>query len=160
MPKVDFSQIDDVQDYTPIPADKYPCVLEEVQEAQTQNQDEMWKLRWRVDGGKYAGRVVFDNMVFSQAALKRVKLICSRLGLDVSGELNLTPAMVKGRKALVSVEIEEYEDDSGNTKARNIVPFAGYERIDGDEAPAGKKAKGKTWPQNEDEDAGEGNLAF
>lgn len=155
MPKIDFNKVDDVQDYSPIPEGKYLCTVENVEEARTQYQDEMWKLRFRVADGKYAGRIIFDNMVFSEAALKRVKLICSRLGIDVSKELDLTPAMVKGQSCQLTVEIEEYEDAEGNTKSRNVVPFAGYERAEGD-VPAGKPEK--TWPQNED--AGEQDLAF
>lgn len=154
MPKIDFSRIDDVQDYSPIPAGKYLCAVENVEEAQTQNGDEMWKLRFRVADGKHTGRMIFDNMVFSEAALKRVKLICSRLGLDVSKELDLTPAAIKGRACLLTVDIEDYEDSEGKTKKRNVVPFAGYERAEGE---ASQGTSGKTWPQDDD---GEENLAF
>lgn len=128
MPKVDFSKIDDVQDFSPLPPGKYPCRLVEVEEAKTQYDDEMWKLRFQVASGPHAGRFIFDNLVFSEAAIKRAKLICSRLGLDVSRELDLTTAMLKGRACQVTVEVEDYEDQQGKTKKRNVVPFAGYER--------------------------------
>ena len=128
MPKIDFAKVDDVQDFTPLPAGKYPCRLAEIEEATTHAGDEMWKLRFEVARGEHAGRLVFDNLVFSQAAMKRVKLICSRLGLDVSKELDLKPEMLKGRTANLTVEIEPYEDSEGRTKQRNVVPFAGYER--------------------------------
>ena len=128
MPKVDFSKIDDVQDFSPLPAGKYPCKLVEVEEARTQYDDEMWKLRFQVASGQYAGRFIFDNLVFSEAAIKRAKLICSRMGINVSGELNLTTDMLKGRACQVTVDVEDYEDKEGKTKKRNVVPFAGYER--------------------------------
>ena len=128
MPKVDFSKIDDVQDFSPLPAGKYPCKLVEVEEARTQYDDEMGKLRFQVASGQYAGRFIFDNLVFSDAAIKRAKLICGRLGLNVSGELNLTTDMLKGRACQVTVDVEDYEDKEGKTKKRNVVPFAGYER--------------------------------
>ncbi len=128
MPKVDFSKIDDVQDFSPLPPGKYPCRLVEVEEAKTQYDDEMWKLRFQVASGPHAGRFIFDNLVFSEAAIKRAKLICSRLGLDVSGELELTPEMLKGRACQVTVDVQDYEDQEGKTKKRNVVPFAGYER--------------------------------
>ena len=99
-------------------------------EATTQNGDDMWKLKFVVESGEHRGRYIFDNMVFSDAALKRAKLICSRLGLDVSGELNLTPSVITDRTCNVTVDIEEYEDHKGNIKKRNVVPFAGYERAD------------------------------
>lgn len=130
MPRIDFDTVDDVQDFSPLPDGKYLCRVTEVEEAATQYGDEMWKVRFVVDAGPHRGRYIFDNMVFSEAALKRVKLICSRLGLNVSGALDLTSASIKGRSCYVTVETEEYEDQEGNTKRRNVVPFAGYERAD------------------------------
>ena len=128
MPKVDFSTVDDVEDFSPLPEGKYLCRLTGIEEASTQYGDELWKLRFEVIEGEHAGRYIFDNMVFSQAALKRVKLICSRLGLDVSGEIDLTPALLEGRTVWVEAQTEEYEDKEGRKKKRNVVPFAGYER--------------------------------
>jgi hypothetical protein len=130
MPRIDFSTVEDAQDFSPLPDGKYLCRLAEVEEAGTQYGDEMWKLRFVVAEGPHKGRRIFDNMVFSEAALKRVKLICSRLGLDVSGELDLTPEAIKDRTCYVTVETDEYEEDEGKMKRRNIVPFAGYERAD------------------------------
>jgi len=127
MPKVDFGHIDDLQDFTPLPAGKYLCKLIGIEEARTQYDDEMWKLKFQVSDGQHAGRFIFDNLVFSEAALKRAKLICSRLGLDVSGEMDLTPEMLKNRTCHLTVQTEEYEDDEGRRKMRNVVPFAGYD---------------------------------
>ena len=137
MPKIDFSHVGDVQDFSPVPAGKYLCRLVGIEEASTQNGDEMWKLRFEIIKGPHANRLIFDNLVFSEAALKRVKLICSRLGLDVSKELDLTPELIKGRVAILTVATEPYEDAEGRKKQRNTVPFAGYERAsDSDEAPS------------------------
>lgn len=143
MPKIDFNKVDDVQDFSPLPDGKYLCRVVEVEEATTQYGDEMWKLRFAVESGPQRGRYIFDNLVFSEAALKRVKLICSRLGLDVSGKLDLTPALISGRSCHVTVATEAYEDQEGKTKRRNVVPFAGYESAeaqseaekDGDPSP-------------------------
>ena len=133
MPKIDFSKVDDVQDFTPLPDDRYLCQLGEIEEDTTQYNDEMWKLKFEVIEGEYSGRFIFDNLVFSEAALKRAKLICSRLGLDVSAEIDLTPDLLKGRKCYVLVTTEEYENDEGETKKRNVVSFAGYESVEGAE---------------------------
>lgn len=155
MPRIDFNRVDDVQDFSPLPDGRYLCRLAEVEEAATQYGDEMWKLRFVVESGPHRGRYIFDNMVFSDAALKRVKLICSRLGLDVSGELDLTPSLIKGRRCYVTVETEEYEDYEGNTKQRNVVPFAGYDRADGAPATVSPKAE-----QAGGEDDSESDLPF
>lgn len=130
MPKIDFSKVNDVQDFTPLPAGRYLARLVGIEEASTQHGDEMWKLRFEVVDGPHAGRFIFDNLVFSDAAMKRVKLICSRLGLDVSKELELSPETLKGRTARLTVEVEPYEDQEGRSKQRNVVPFAGYERAE------------------------------
>lgn len=156
MPIIDFSKVDEAQDYTPLPAGKYLCSVSEVQEASTQYGDEMWKLKFLVHSDPYQGRYIFDNMVFSAAALKRVKLICSRLGINTSGEIDLTPITIIGKSCYVTVGIEEYEDQEGNMKKRNVVPFAGYESVDaGDRShknakPAtAKNAKAKVELANE-----------
>ena len=148
MPQIDFRTIEDAQDFTPLPDGKYVCRLDTVEEAATQHGDEMWKLRFKVADGPYQDRLLFDNLVFSEAALKRVKLICARLGLDVSGTLDLTPDLLIGRTCTLTVETEEYEDQEGNVKTRNVIPFAGYERADAATAPA------------EGEDASEDQLPF
>ncbi len=139
MPKIDFNKVDDVQDFTPLPDGKYACTVVGIEEGATQHGDEMWRLRLVVESGPCRGRYIFDNLVFSEAAMRRVKLVCSRLGLDVSQELDLTPALVKGRSCQVTVGTEEYVDHEGKTKRRNVVPFAGYDRADqrASSAPAG-----------------------
>lgn len=140
MPKIDFSNVDDVQDFSPLPDGKYLCQLSGIEKTSTQNGDEMWKLRFEVVQEDHIGRLIFDNMVFSEAALKRVKLICSRLGLDVSGELDITPHLLEGRRCYISVLTEEYEDNEGKIKKRNVVPFAGYERAENSGEDSGKKS--------------------
>jgi hypothetical protein len=116
MPKIDFNKIDDVVDFSPLPPGKYMCKLADIEEASTQGGDEMWNLKFQVIDGEHTGRYVFDRLVFSQAALKRVKLVCSRLGINVDGELDLTPQMLAGRTCLLSIQNEEYEDNEGNKK--------------------------------------------
>ena len=156
MPTIDFNTVDDIQDFSPLPEGTYFCRLSQVEEATTQNGHDMWKLRFVVEAGDYQGRYIFDNMVFSEAALKRAKLICFRLGLDVSGELNLTPSVITDRTCNVTVDIEEYKvEETGLTKKRNVVPFAGYERAD--EAVAGVQASNA---QGESEDDSEEDLPF
>lgn len=152
MPRIDFNNVDDVQDFSPLPDGKYLCRVAEVQVSATQYGDEMWKLRFVVEQGPHRGRFLFDNLVFSNAAMKRVKLICSRLGLDVSRELDLTPALIEGRSCSVTVETEDYEDTEGHPRRRNVVPFAGYERADPAAAtPAAGNAGGGGEDDSEDD---------
>lgn len=138
MPKIDFSTIEDAKSFTPVPEGSYHCEVAAVEQTTTNRGDEMWKLKLKVLEGEHEGRHLFDNLVFSPAALKRVKFVCTRLGLDTSGELDLTPAMLRGRTALVTVQIEQYVDDEGRERSRNKIPFDAYEAVgtaagDGDE---------------------------
>jgi Protein of unknown function (DUF669) len=134
MPRIDFSSVEDAKDYTPIPEGEYLCRIDKVEEALTGAGNEMWKLRLAVVSGEHKGRFLFDNLVFSEKALKRAKFVCRCLGVDVSGEIDLTPEMIVGKQANVRVEIEEYVDDEGHEKKRNRVPFAGYDKTEDDDA--------------------------
>ena len=127
MPKFNFDDIEDIEQFAPLPVGRYLCHVVEVEEARTKYGDEMWKLRLVVEAGPQRGRYIFDNLVFSDAAMKRVKLVCSRLGLDVAGEIDLEPSAIQGRRCYVTVGIEEYQDQEGTSRRRNVVPFAGYD---------------------------------
>lgn len=134
MLKVDFSRVDDLQDFSPLPDGKYLCRLSEIEEAITRYGDDLWKLKFEVVKGEFTGRFIFDNMVLSKAALKRAKFICSKLGINVTGECELTPELLKSRRCYISVLTEGYEDAEGRIKKRNTVPFAGYEYAGDEEA--------------------------
>ncbi len=151
MPRINFSTVDDATDFTPLPEGTYACRIDSVEEARTSRGDEMWKLRLVVTEGEYAGRLIFDNLVFSEKALKRVKFVCSRLGLDVSGELDLTPAMIHGKTCRVRVEIEEYVDEEEKEKTRNRVPFAGYVAAASDVDGAAGSEEGATDGDGDDD---------
>ena len=127
MVSVNFADINDVQDFEPLPDGQYQCKLADVTEATTKNGHEMWRLKFVVTEGEHASRYIFDNAVFSKAALPRVKLICACLGLDVTGAVDLNLEDLLDRCCTVSVYGDEYEDFEGYTKSTNRVPFDGYE---------------------------------
>ncbi len=126
MPRINFATIDAIANFAPLPDGEYPSILSDIETDVTRAGDPMWKLRWTVEGGEFAGRLLFDNLVFSAKALPRVKLICESCGLDVSGEVDLEPAMLLEKRARITTYIEEYVDDNGATKARNRIPYDGY----------------------------------
>ena len=126
MPKINFDTVDAISDFAPLPDGEYICSLSDIETDVTRAGDPMWKLRWTVEEGECAGRLLFDNLVFSAKALPRVKLICESCGLDVSGEIDLEPAMLLEKRSRITTYIEEYVDDSGATKARNRIPYDGY----------------------------------
>ena len=135
MPRIDFSTVEDAKTFTPVPEGTYLCEVNSVEQTTTNKGDEMWKVRLKILEGPHAGRFLFDNLVFSPAAMKRVKLACSRLGLDTTGELDLTPKMLRGRTAVVTVQIEDFVDDEGRERQRNRIPFDGYESVESERRP-------------------------
>jgi hypothetical protein len=131
MPKIEFDKIDDANIYEPIPAGRYLCELAEIKETATKNGDEMWELKFVVlESGLYENRIIFDRMVFSEKAMPRIKLICSRLGIDTTRSMDLLPANLLYKRCYLHVVIEDYTDYEGIQKKRNIVPYAGYEKME------------------------------
>ncbi len=132
MPEYDFSKVDDARDFSPLPPGDYPCRLAAIDpNERTKAGDEMWKLRFVVKEGDYRGRLIFDRISFGEAALPRVKLLCSALGLDVAGKVDLEPELLIDREVLVTVENQSYFDRrEGKEKKSNKVVFAGYSSIE------------------------------
>jgi len=143
MAKVNMGKVEDAQDFTPIPDGEYLARVAEVDDTKpTQANDEMWRIRYEILEGEYAGRYIFDNLVFSAKALKRVKLVFSRLGLDVTQdqEAEWLPAMIQDKQVKITVITEEYEAEGGTKKKRNSIPYAGFERVEGGVSPDGSQA--------------------
>ncbi|MCP4662410.1 MAG: DUF669 domain-containing protein [bacterium] len=130
--RIDFTQVNDVDEFSPIPDGEHVVHVSDIETDVTRGGDEMWKLRLQVEGGEFDGRLLFDNMVFSQKAMSRVKLICASFGLDVSGTIDLDPSMLLEKRALVTTYQEEYEDDRGQRKVTNRIPFDGYSPVLGE----------------------------
>lgn len=130
-PQVNFDDVPDPEDFSPVPPGRYECRISDVEEATSKNGNLMWNLTLTIEDGEYYGRRIFDRLVFAEKALPRVKLVCQRLGLDTEGTVDLVPSMLRGKKAIVSVEIETYTNDAGEERKRNVVPFSGYIPEDG-----------------------------
>ncbi len=124
MPVIDFDNAE-----APIPPDRYLVEITGVDQGRTKAGAEMWTLRLVVQSGEYSGAEIWDRLVFSPAAMKRVRVLCAALGLDTSGQLALEPWMLKGKRVFVRTRIENY-----NGEDRTAVEFLGYEA-----APEGER---------------------
>lgn len=131
MPSIDFSVIDEARSFEPIPEGQYRAEVSDVAESVTKSGGEMWTLAFRIIDGDHAGRLVYDRLIFTEKVMPRVKLVCSRLGLDVTGAVELAPAMLLNRTCLLTVEVGQYEDAAGVLKDTNQVPWGGYDTDSG-----------------------------
>lgn len=129
MINLDWNSVSD-DDGTLLPEGKYLVRVIGVREKTTRSGDVMWQLTLSVQDGEHEGAHLWDNVIFSQKALRRAKLIFSSLGFITEGEQELTPDMLKGRRCIVSVLVEEYEG-----RERNAVAFWGYESVPEEDVP-------------------------
>lgn len=114
-----------------IPAGQYKCSVVHIithddggNPIKTSSMDEMWKIRFHVDEGMYQGALLYDNLIFSEKGFKRAKFICKRLGLEMTGEFELSPDMLIGKKGIVTVVMGEYMG-----QPKNEIPYGGYDYI-------------------------------
>ena len=106
--RYNFKEIADSQDFSLVPLGKYPARLkidafqhdqlgnlmtdgagEPVPHLTTKG-NELWKLQFEILNTTSAGRIVFDNLNFSNGGLKRVKVMFVRAGFpdDYEGEVD------------------------------------------------------------------------
>jgi len=120
MPKVDFPNIKD-SNFRIVPEGEYDCELTEIEQQTSKNSNEMWQMCFEILEGEYKGVKVFDRLVFTEKALWKIKMICSRLGFDVSKELELEPDMLIGSMCKLAISSEEYEKRDGTKTKKNVI---------------------------------------
>jgi len=135
MVKINFKDVPDAEEFEVLPDGEYMVEVSGVEEKETKGGDTYWNLKHVVIEGEHEGRFIFDNITFNDKGLPRVKLVFSRLGIDVSGKIEIEPEDLVGERAYVTVAAQEYDG-----KTRSKVEFAGYRKID-DEGEAGEEEK-------------------
>ncbi len=141
MPRCDVRTIDEASEYTPIPdGTVVPCTCDEVTPKKTKSGEDMWSIKWAVISGEYEGKSFYDNLVFTEAAMNRVKMVAKRVArIDVdAGPFDFEPNHLIGKRAQIEVEINEYSDKEGKKKRNNRPTYAGYDYYN-DGAPADEK---------------------
>ena len=134
---VNWEEVPDSTGYAPIPDGEYLMAVDSIQEKQTAKGDTMWALTLVVKGEQHNGRKIFDNLTWSTEGLKRVKFVLRRLGLELSGEQEVTMEDVIGRSAYVTVFQDSYFSEKHQREMKkNSVPFDGYRKAEGGAATA------------------------
>lgn len=144
--RLDFSNVEDVEDLRAVPEGEYACKVAEVRVSQSPSGHTRWGLRWEVTQGPFVGRTAcWDSLHWTERGLPRAKFVLRVLGFDVSGALDVEAGDLEGRQALVSCASEERADPvSGARRIQNRVPFTGYKPFQGNGGgPAAAKGRPK-----------------
>jgi hypothetical protein len=132
---IDFSQVDDSQNFSLVPLGQYP-ILMHVEAYQTdeqknfkldadnekvfwttQNGDPKWNLRLEILEGPHKGVELLDNLNFSVGGLKRVKVLYVRGGFGEStDEVDLVPDDFDSTFWLANVEKHEVVLQNGKIR--------------------------------------------
>jgi hypothetical protein len=126
--ELDFSRIEETENFLAVPPGEYLCRVVEVREGWTRGGDERWSVRLEVADGEYAGKTAaWDFMAFGERAVRRSRHVLAAFGFETDGVLTVVPEDLVGRSALVRVVAEENVDSlTGNRQVRPRVPYEGY----------------------------------
>lgn len=138
--ELDFTDTDELRDYVTVPEGTYLCEVALVQPGTTRSGDVRWGIRLVVAEGDFVGRqAAWDGLVFSDRGMPRVRLVLSALGIPCNGRVEIEPADLVGRTAMVAIRPQESDDPvSGHRVRRNEVPYDGYRPA---EAPGSSAAE-------------------
>lgn len=114
---VDFNAVEDTG-FEALPKGMYPCVISECDFTYSQSAgNPMWTLQLEVSEGEYAGRKLFNHLVFKGAGLGITKQNLGRIrpdllesAFDPSDEEVIASMLGLGVKAKVTVRKYEGED--------------------------------------------------
>lgn len=115
MPKINFAAVKGVE---PVPADTYLASIVEAKEGTSKAGEAKIDVQWKIEGGKFDGRRVFETWSFHPNALFRVKNNLIALGLadkHSQDDIEVTPDMLIGKTAMIVViiDVSGGTDDSG-----------------------------------------------
>ena len=128
--EIDFDAKDRRSDYVTVPPGTYVCRITEIRPGSTRAGDERWSLRLVVAEGQHVGKqAAWDSLVFSTRGRARARMVLQALGLPASGRVQIEPADLEGRTALVEIRPAEYQTPSGEVVRRNEVPYDGFRAV-------------------------------
>lgn len=101
---VNFAEIPDAGE--PVPAGTYDATIVAAEPTTSKAGNPMIKIRWRIDGGEHDKRNIFDNLVFTTAALWRVRQVLEALGYASNFNGAVNPESLIGESATIVVTIQ------------------------------------------------------
>lgn len=129
---VDFNDVEDVT-FEAIPVGIYPVTIADCEFTYSQNSgNPMWTLRLEVTDGEYAGRVLFNHLVFAGKGLPMTKRQLKRIVPDLVSGGAFDPqdpdviAQMLGMNLKAKVTVRIYEGRNTNN-VRDLFPDEGGE---------------------------------
>ena len=133
MPKVNFKDVDETQQFKVIPEGDYVAEIAKVEETKSQKGDDMWKVQFKVIEGDQKGATVNTFMVFNVGGYGNIKKLYKEIGgFDLAKSHNCVPSDIEGEKVVITVQIGEYTNKEGVKVKNNSIPFGGFKSIDTD----------------------------
>lgn len=133
MPKVNFKDVDETQQFKVIPEGDYVAEIAKVEETKSQKGDDMWKVQFKVIEGDQKGATINTLMVFNDGGYGNIKKLYKEIGgFDLAKSHNCVPSDIEGEKVIITVQIGEYTNKEGVKVKNNSIPFGGFKSIDTD----------------------------
>ena len=135
MPRVNFKEVDEEQQFTIIPEGEYVAEIKKVEETKTKKDDDMWKVQFQILDGDFKGKNVTSFFVFNDGGYGNIKKLYKAIGgFDLAKIHNCVPIDIEGEKVIITVAISEYTNKDGQKVKSNSIPYGGFKSIaDGDE---------------------------
>lgn len=121
MPAINFANVKGLE---PIPPDTYMATIVKAEAGVSNAGNEKVDLQWKIDGGDYDGRIVFDSLVFTENSLFRVKNTLLGLGFPKDFKGDIDPESLVGEAAEIVVDIQP-----GNGTDENGEPYPARNRV-------------------------------
>jgi hypothetical protein len=130
MPVIDFSEVKGLE---PVPEGTYRATVKEAKFGISSNGNPKIDIQFSIEGGEFPGRVVFDNLTFTEASLGIVKAKLQGLGFpnnltidtdDEDGMGELCEDML-GRAVSIHVTIQQ----SNGTNPETGEPYEPRNRV-------------------------------
>lgn len=133
MPSVNFKNVDENKSFTVIPEGEYPAEIVKVEETKTKNEDDMWKVQFKIIDGEHKGTSIFTYLVFNEGGYGNIKKLYKEIGgFNMAKTHNCVPADIEGENVIISVTIGEYTNKNGEKVKNNSIPFGGFKSIEDD----------------------------
>lgn len=131
MPKVKFQDVDETQQFKVIPEGDYVAEIAKVEETKTKNDDDMWKVQFKVIEGEHTGTTINTFLVFNEGGYGNIKKLYKEIGgFDLAKAHNCVPSDIEGEKVIITVNIGEYTNREGVKVKNNTIPYGGFKNID------------------------------